>query len=56
MVDYSGGLLAPCQGFGETGVDAMDIKNISEDGANESIATGRWDDIAFGQGDDPELN
>lgn len=56
MVDYGGGLLASCQGFGETGVDAMDVKNISEDCANEFIATGRWDNIAFSQGDNPELN
>ena len=55
VVDYGGGLLATGEGFGEAGVYAVDVEDVAEDGADETISSCCGDNIQFTQRDDPEL-
>jgi hypothetical protein len=45
VVDYGGGLLAAGEGFGEAGVYAVDVEDVAEDGADETISSCCGDDI-----------
>jgi hypothetical protein len=55
VVDYGGGLLASGEGFGEAGIDRVDVEDITEYSTNETISSSRWDDIQFTQWNYPEL-